>query len=79
MHQTRWAHNLSKEMYLFVLGNLCNDSDIQGGLFIDVMGHNLHKPLAICNIYRSPHDNNSNDNNSKFLSQLSPVFDILQK
>ena len=43
------------------------------------MGHNLRKPLTICNIYRPPHDNNSNDNISKFLSELSPVLEILQK
>ena len=79
MHQTRWAHNLSKRKYSFKLRNLCNDSDIWEGLFIDVMGHNLRKPLTICNIYRRPHDNNSNDNISKFLSELSPVLDILQK
>ena len=67
------------EMYSLKLRNLCNDSDIWEGLFIDVMGHNLRKPLTICNIYRPPRDNNSNDNISKFLSELSPVLDILQK
>ena len=67
------------EMYSFKLRNLCNDSDIWEGLFIDVMGHNLRKPLTICNIYRPPHDNNSNDNFSNFLSELSPVLDILQR
>ena len=41
--------------------------------------NNLRKPLTICNIYRPPHDNNSNDNISKFLSELSPVLDILQR
>ena len=67
------------EMYSFKLRNLCNDSDIWEGLFIDVMGHNLRKPLTICNIYRPPNDNNNNDNISKYLSELSPVLDILQK
>ena len=67
------------EMYSFKLRNLCNDSDIWEGLFIDVMGHNLRKPLTICNIYRPPDDNNNNDNISNFLSELSPVLDILQK
>ena len=32
------------------------------GLFIDVMGDNLRKPLTICNIYRLRHDDNSNGN-----------------
>ena len=77
--QTLWAHNLSKEAYSFKLGNLCNDSDILEGLFFYVMGRNIRKPLTICNIYRPPHDNNSNDKFSNFLSELSPVLDILQK
>ena len=67
------------EMYSFKLRNLCNDSDIWEGLFIEVMGHNLRKPLTICNMYHPPHDNDNNDNISKFLSELSPVLDILQK
>ena len=66
-------------MYSFKLRNPCNDSDIWEGLLIDVMGHNLRNPLTICNIYRPPHDNNSNDNISEFLSEPSPVLDILQK
>ena len=49
------------------------------GLFIDVMGHNLRIPLTICNINRLPHDNNININIIKFVSELSPVLDILQK
>ena len=70
--------HLSK-MYSFKFRNLCNDSGIREGLFIDVMGHNLRKPLTISSIYRPPHGNNDNDNISKFLSELSPVLDILQK
>ena len=68
-----------REMYSLKFRNLCNDSDIWESLFIDVMGHNLHKPLTICNIYRPPHDNNNDDNISKFLSEPSPVLDISQK
>ena len=62
------------EMYSFKLRNLCNDSDIWEGLFIDVMGHNLRKPLIICNIYRPPHDNNDNDNISKFCRNYHPFL-----
>ena len=43
------------------------------------MGDNIRKPLTICNIYHLPHDKNSTNNNSKFVSELSPVIDILQK
>ena len=49
------------------------------GLFIDVMGHNLRIPLTICNNNRLLHDNNININIIKFVSELSPVLDILQK
>ena len=67
------------EIYSFKLRNLCNDSNIWEGLFIDVMCYNLWKLLRICNIYHPLHDNNSNDRISNFLSELSPVLDILQK
>ena len=44
------------------------------------MGDNLRKPLTICNIYRPPHDDDSNDNISNFLFELSPpILGILQK
>ena len=49
------------------------------GLFIDVIGDNIRKPLTICNIYHLPHDSNSINNISKFVSELSPTLDILQK
>ena len=65
-----------REMYSFKLRNMRNDSDIWEGLFIDVMGHNLRKPLTIGNIYRPPHDNNSYHNISKFLLELSSVLDV---
>ena len=62
------------EMYSFKMRNLCNDSDICEGLFIDVMGHNLRKPLTIHNIYRPPHDNNNNDNISNFWRNYHPFW-----
>ena len=43
------------------------------------MGHILPKPLPIRNIYHPPRDNNGNDNISAFLSESSPVLDILRK
>ena len=49
------------------------------GLFIDVNGHNLSKTWTIGNIYRPPHDNNNNKNIEKFIDEMSPIIDIIQK
>ena len=54
-------------------------SDIWEGLFIDVSGHNLHRPITIGNIYRSPHNNNNNANIEKFIEEMSPIINTLQK
>ena len=48
------------ERYSYKLRNLYTGSDIWEGLFVDVTGYNLRRPLTIGNIYRPPHDNNSN-------------------
>ena len=79
MYQTRGTDNISKYNYSFKARNLYSRSDIWEGLFIDVMGYNLRRPLTIGNIYRPPHDNNSNANIDKFVNELSPIIDILQK
>ena len=49
------------------------------GLFIDVNGHNLTKNLTIRNMYRPPHDKNNNKNIEKFIDEISPIIDIIQK
>ena len=49
------------------------------GLFIDGNGHNLSKTLTIGNMYRPPHDNDNNKNIEKFIDQISPIIDIIQK
>ena len=54
-------------------------SDIWEGLFIDVSGHNLHRPITIGNIYRPPHNNNNNANIDAFIEEMSPIINILQK
>ena len=67
------------ERYSYKLRNLYTGSDIWEGLFVDVTGYNLRRPLTIGNIYRPPHDNNSNENIGIFLTELSPIIEILQK
>ena len=57
---------------------LYKHSDIWEGVFIDVSGPSLNRPLTIGNIYRPPHDNNDNENISKFIAELSPIIDLLQ-
>ena len=57
---------------------LYKHSDIWEGVFVDVSGPSLNRPLTIGNIYRPPHDNNNNENISKFIADLSPIIDLLQ-
>ena len=53
-------------------------SNIWQGMFIDINGSNLCRALTIGNIYRPPHDNNNNVNIQQFISELSPIIEILQ-
>ena len=47
-------------------------------MFIDINGGNLCRRFTIGNIYRPPHDNNNNVNIQQFVSELSPIMEILQ-
>ena len=67
------------EQYTYKLRNMYTKSDIWEGLFIDVSGHNLHRPITIGNIYRPPHNNNNNANIEKFIEEMSPIINTLQK
>ena len=67
------------EQYTYKLRNMYTRSDIWEGLFIDVSGHNLHRPITIGNIYRPPHNNNNNANIETFIEEMSPIINTLQK
>ena len=67
------------EQYTYKLRNMYMRSDIWEGLFIDVSGHNLHRPITIGNIYRPPHNNNNNANIETFIEEMSPIINTLQK
>ena len=67
------------EQYTYKLRNMYTRSDIWGGLFIDVSGHNLRRPITIGNIYRPPHNNNNNANIETFIEEMSPIINTLQK
>ena len=67
------------EQYTYKLRNMYTRSDISEGLFIDVSGHNLHRPITIGNIYRPPHNNNDNANIETFIEEMSPMINTLQK
>ena len=62
------------EQYTYKLRNMYTRSDIWEGLFIDVSGLNLHRPITIGNIYRPPHNNNNNANIEKFIEEMSPII-----
>ena len=65
------------ENYSYTIRNLNNSSNIWEGLFIDINGSNLCRTLTIGNMYRPTHDNNNNVN-IQFISELSPIIEILQ-
>ena len=54
-------------------------SDIWEGLFIDVSGQNLRRPIIIGNIYKPPHNNNNNANIERFIEEISPIINTLQQ
>ena len=58
---------------------LYKHSDIWEGLFIDVSGPSPNRSFTIGNKYRTSHDNNNNENISKFVVELSPIIDLLQR
>ena len=67
------------EEYTYKLRNMFTQSDIWEGLFIDVSGQNLRRPLTIGNIYKPPHNKNNNANIERFLEDISPIINTLQK
>ena len=68
-----------REEYTYKLRNKYTQSDIWEGLFIDVSGQNLRRPITIGNIYKPPHNNNNNANIERFLEEISPIINTLQK
>ena len=67
------------EEYTYKLRNIYTQSDIWEGLFIDVSGQNLRRPITIGNIYKPPHNNNNNANIERFIEEISPIINTLQK
>ena len=49
------------------------------GLFIDVSGQSLRRPITIGIIYKPPHNNNNNANIERFIEEISPIIYTLQK
>ena len=68
------------EEYTYKLRNMYTQSDIWEGLFIDVSGQSLRRPITIGNIYKPPpHNNNNNANIERFIEEISPIITTLQK
>ena len=68
-----------QEEYTYKLRNMYTQSDIWKGLFIDVSGQNLRRPITIGNIYKPPHHHNNNANIERFIEKISPTINTLQK
>ena len=58
--------------YLYNFRTLYDNFGVWEGLFIDIPGPALTRPLTVGNIYRPPHDNNTNENISKFTAEFRP-------
>ena len=67
------------EEYTYQLRNMYTQSDIWEGLFIDVSGQNPRRPITIGNIYKPPHNNNNNANIERFIEEILPIINTLQK
>ena len=65
------------DRYHFEVRNLCPESRIWEGLFIDIYGTDLKKAITLGNIYRPPKDNNSDPVISTFIDELSPIIQTL--
>ena len=65
--------------YNFTIRDFDCHSPIWEGLFIDVRGQNLNKPLTLGTIYRPPKFNNRNSTIDQFINELRPVISQLAK
>ena len=68
-----------KDSFTYKIQKLYKKSDIWEGLFIEIKGDQLIKPITIWNIYRPPFDNNSNSNVENFIQQFNPVIDKISR
>lgn len=68
-----------KDTFSYKLLNLYEKSDLWEGIFIDIKGDQLSKPITIGNIYRPPPKNNSNEIIESFINQFTPVIDKISK
>ena len=64
--------------YSYELRNLPVKSNTWEGLFINVTGENLCRRLTISDTYCPPHNNN-NETITKFIDELTPIVEDLQK
>ena len=65
------------EKYTFKICNLCNNSDLWEGMFIEVNGGGLTEKIVLGNMYRPPRYNNNNQTVRDFLSEISPILSNL--
>ena len=65
------------DRYHFEVRNVCPESRIWEGLFIDIYGTDRKKAITLGNVYRQPKDNNSDSVISTFIDELSPIIQTL--
>ena len=68
-----------KDSFTYKIQKLYKKSDIWEGLFVEIKGDQLIKPITIGNIYRPPFHNNNNSNVENFIQQFNPVIDKISR
>ena len=68
-----------KDSFTYKIQKHYKKSDIWEGLFIEIRGDQLIKPITIGNIYRPPFDSNSNSSVENFIQQFNPVIDKISR
>ena len=65
------------DKFNFTIRDLCPESDIWEGLFVDIYNEDINKKVTLCNIYRPPKRNDCNAILESFNSELRPIISSL--
>ena len=68
-----------KDDYTYKERQLCNDSNIWEGLFIDIEHEGLDNKITLANIYRPPKNHDNNTVLSKFNDEIRPIVTQLSQ
>ena len=59
--------------------DICPQSDIWEGLFIDIKNKETESHHIVGNIYKPPRNNNNNTNITRFINELTPILKTLDE